>query len=84
MKHFDSLNVGGATVINDLVFTATFNGMIYALQRDTGRVAWQFEAPAGVNAWPAVAGDTIVWPCGTGSKPSLIALRHPSKQTIGP
>ncbi len=83
-KHFDSLNVGGATVINDLVFTATFNGMIYALQRDTGRVAWRFEAPAGVNAWPAVAKDTIVWPCGTGSKPSLIALRHPSKQTIGP
>jgi alcohol dehydrogenase (cytochrome c) len=83
-KHFDSLNVGGATVINDLVFTGTFNGMIYALQRDTGRVAWQFEAPAGVNAWPAVAKDTIVWPCGTGSKPSLIALRHPSKQTIGP
>ncbi|NPV63778.1 MAG: PQQ-binding-like beta-propeller repeat protein [Methanotrichaceae archaeon] len=83
-KTFDSINVGGATVINDLVFTATFDGTIYAFLREDGREAWRFEAPAGINAWPAVAGDSIVWPCGTGGRPSLIALSFPKAMPIGP
>jgi hypothetical protein len=36
---------------------------------------WTFQAPAGINAWPAVAGDTIVWPAGLGREPVLFALR---------
>jgi len=83
-RTFDSIDVGGATVINDLVFTATFDGMIYALLREDGREAWRFRAPAGINAWPAAAGDSIVWPCGTGGSPALIALRHPQIAPTGP
>ncbi|MBI4324680.1 MAG: PQQ-binding-like beta-propeller repeat protein [Chloroflexi bacterium] len=75
--HFDSMALGGATVVNDLVFTATFDGMIYALDRRTGEERWKYQAPGGINAWPAVAGDTIVWPVGFGSSPKLIALRVP-------
>jgi len=83
-KTFDTINVGGATVINDLVFTATFDGTVYALLREDGREMWKFKAPAGINAWPAVAKDSIIWPCGTGGSPSIIALRHPQALPIGP
>jgi alcohol dehydrogenase (cytochrome c) len=76
-KLFDSMNFGGATVINDLVFTATFDGTIYALDRRAGSVAWQFKAPAGINAWPAVSEGSIIWPCAASGEPSLIALRLP-------
>jgi outer membrane protein assembly factor BamB len=68
---------GGATVVNDLVFVATFDGMIYALNRASGETVWSYQAPAGINAWPAVADDTIIWPAGFGGEPVLIALRLP-------
>jgi len=79
-KKLGSLNVGGATVVNDLVFTATFNGTIYAFRRDSGEEVWQYRAPAGVNAWPAVANDTIIWPCAASGEPSLLALRLPASK----
>jgi outer membrane protein assembly factor BamB len=75
-KKFDkSMNVGGATVVNDLVFTSTLDGMIYAFKRDTGEQIWSYQAPGGINAWPAVTGDTIIFPVGTGAFPALLALR---------
>jgi outer membrane protein assembly factor BamB len=72
---FDRVSFSGMTVVNDLLFTATLDGMIYALSRDNGSVLWQYQAPGGTNALPAVAGDTIVWPIGIGSDPKIIALR---------
>ncbi len=78
-KVFDSLNVGGATVVNDLVFTATYGGNIYAFKKDTGEQLFQYKAPAGINAWPAVAGDTIIWPAGVGGTPMLVALKIGAK-----
>lgn len=74
-KKFNSIDIGGATVVNDLVFTATYDGTIYAFKRDTGENVWMFNAPAKVNGWPAISGDTIVWPCGVSGKPSLVAFR---------
>ncbi|RPJ38293.1 MAG: hypothetical protein EHM35_04845, partial [Planctomycetaceae bacterium] len=65
----------GATVINDLVFFATFDGVIHALNRESGEEVWSYQAPAQINAWPAVSGDTIVWPAGLGETPVLLALR---------
>jgi outer membrane protein assembly factor BamB len=72
---FDSINIGAATVVNDLVFTATYDGYIYAFKKDTGERVWKYRAPAGINGWPAVAGDTIIWPAGVIGTPSLIALK---------
>jgi glucose dehydrogenase len=76
---FPVVNNAAATVVNDLVFTATMDGTIYALERTSGNVLWQYKAPGGIAAWPAVAGDTLVWPCGGGfgfgGKPVLLALR---------
>jgi len=75
-KTFPSINVGGATVVNDLVFTSTFDGMIYAFKRDTGEQVWSYQAPGSINAWPAFAGDTMVLPIGLSSPfPVLMAFR---------
>jgi outer membrane protein assembly factor BamB/plastocyanin len=74
VKKFDTLCVGAATIVNDLVMTATFDGTIYAFKKDTGEQVWTYKAPAGINGWPAVANDSIVWPCGLG-KTQMICLR---------
>ncbi len=66
---------GAATVVNDLVFTGTFDGMLYAFNRTTGKQVWSYQAPAGVNAWPAVAGDTIVWPIAGAGIPSVLGFK---------
>lgn len=68
-------NYSGATVVNDLVFTATIDGMIYAFDALTGEEVWTYEASAGINGAPAVANDTILFPAGMGDNPALIALR---------
>ena len=73
--------LGGATVVDDLVFTATYQGTLLALDRKTGDVVWEQAAPGGVNGQPAVAGDTIVWPIGLGRPSSLVAYRLPSATT---
>jgi hypothetical protein len=62
------------TIVNDLVFTSTLDGMVYALARKDGSVAWQWQAPGGTNAWPAVVGDSIIWPFGLGDSPAVVAL----------
>ena len=74
-KHeFDRIAFSGVTIVNDLLFTATLDGMVFALSRQDGSVVWQWQAPGGTNSWPAVVGDTIVWGFGLGDQPSMIAL----------
>jgi len=73
-QSFDNMNVGGATVVNDLVFTSTLDGKIYAFNRMTGEKLWEYQAPGGINGWPAVAGKTILFPVGLGPDPVLLAL----------
>lgn len=72
---FDSTVIGAATVINDLVFTSTLDGTIYALDKKTGAEIWNYSAPGGINGWPAVSGDFILFPIGLGDKARLIALK---------
>ena len=78
-----AINFGGATAVNDLMFTATYDGMIYALSRADGSIVWSFQAPGGIIAWPAVAGDSIVWPIGLGRVPQVLALRLGAKGGTG-
>lgn len=73
-KVFESANYGAATVVNDLVFTATYDGKIYGFRTTTGEQLFNYSAPAGINGWPAVAGNMIVWPAGVGADASVIAL----------
>jgi glucose dehydrogenase/plastocyanin len=79
-----AVNFGGATVVGDLVFTATFDGMIYAFDRESGEEVWTYQAPSGINAWPAVSGDTIIYPAGAGDRPLLIAFRIGAEGDIAP
>jgi glucose dehydrogenase len=69
--------VGGTTVVNDLVLTATLQGEVFALDRATGATVWQWDAPGGINASPALAGDLVVWPVGLSNPALLLALRLP-------
>ena len=78
-----AIDFGGATVVNDLVFTATYDGVIYALSRADGSIVWSFQAPGGIIAWPAVASDSIVWPIGLGRVPQVLTLRLGAKGGTG-
>lgn len=80
-KNFDSIVIGGATVVNDLVFTSTLDGKIYALDKKTGQEIWNYQAPGGINGWPAVTGDFIIFPIGLGPKAQLIAFKTSSSET---
>jgi alcohol dehydrogenase (cytochrome c) len=66
---------GGATVVNDLVLTATLQGDLVALDRGTGRIIWTRPLGGAVNGWLSVAGGLVVVPVGGTSPPELLALR---------
>ncbi|MCA9858662.1 MAG: PQQ-binding-like beta-propeller repeat protein [Thermomicrobiales bacterium] len=51
--------LGGATVANDLVFTAGLDGIVRGFDIATGEEIWSWEAPLGINAPLAIAGDTL-------------------------
>jgi glucose dehydrogenase len=74
-KSFDSITIGAATVVNDLVFTSTLDGMIYALDKKNGEEVWTYQAPGGINGWPAVSGDFIIFPIGLGDKAQLMVFQ---------
>jgi glucose dehydrogenase len=77
---------GGATVVNDLVLTATFQGDVFAFERKTGKEVWRWKAPGGINSWMSVAGDTLIIPCGAADPPTIVALRvgASASTTTGP
>ena len=56
--------LGGATVVNDLVFTALLDGTVVALDRATGKIVWKHKAGGGINGWMAAVGDTLYVPVG--------------------
>lgn len=63
--------LGAVTVVNDLLLTSTFSGLLLAYDRDTGEEVWRHQAPGTVNGSPAVVGNTILWPV-SGTKPSKV------------
>jgi len=75
-QNFPSINVGAATVVNDLIVTSTYDGTIYALNRETGKIIWKYQVPdANINGWPAIVGDTLLMPIGSGKPARLTAFR---------
>jgi outer membrane protein assembly factor BamB len=59
-KKLPAMNFGAATVANDVVFTSTFAGKVYAFDTQTGHTLWSQKTPAGINSFPAVDGDTLL------------------------
>jgi outer membrane protein assembly factor BamB len=64
-KALPHANFGAATVANDVVFTSDFTGKIYAFSTATGKQLWTAQAPAGINAFPAVTKRTLIVGAGT-------------------
>ena len=59
-----SMPLGAATVSNDLVFTTLYNGVLVALNRDTGAIVYRHQLPTSTNAPIAVFGNTVLVPAG--------------------
>jgi alcohol dehydrogenase (cytochrome c) len=80
-RRLTSPDVGCATVANDVVFTSTYDGTVYAFAVQDGALLWHARMPAGVNACPAVAGDLLLVGAGVkrpdGGPPQLVALGLP-------
>ncbi len=77
-KHrFDELDSGAATVANDVVFTSTFDGTLYALSTRDGSVLWQAKAPAGINSFPAVTRTMLIVGAGAPTR-----AKHPDDELV--
>ena len=70
-----ALNFGGATIVNDLVFTSTVDGGIYAFAAANGDDIWAAQAPEGLLSPPAAAGDMLVMAAFDSSRPFIFGLR---------
>jgi outer membrane protein assembly factor BamB len=77
-RRLPSPSFGCATVANDVVFTSTFDGTLYAFGARDGKVLWRTQMRAGVNSCPAIVGDLVVAGAGVrsgpGSVPELVAF----------
>jgi alcohol dehydrogenase (cytochrome c) len=59
-RKLPAMVLGAATVANDVVFTSTYAGTIYAFDTRTGKTLWTTKAPAGINSFPAISGDMLI------------------------
>jgi outer membrane protein assembly factor BamB len=59
-RRFPSPNFGCATVANDVVFTSTYDGNVYAFATSSGKLLWRAQMRTGINACPAVVGDRLL------------------------
>jgi len=82
-RRLPSPDFGCATVSNDLVFTSTYDGSVYAYDTGDGTVAWHERMRAGVNACPAVVGDLVLLGAGIhlrgGAMAELVAFGLPRR-----
>jgi outer membrane protein assembly factor BamB len=58
-KPLPQMPLGAATVANDVVFTSAYTGELFALHVADGRTLWTDTARAGINSFPAIAGDML-------------------------
>jgi outer membrane protein assembly factor BamB len=54
----------GATIVNDVVFSAGLDGVIQGFNIADGSEVFRYQATAGINAQAAVSGDYIYFPAG--------------------
>jgi alcohol dehydrogenase (cytochrome c) len=65
---------GCATAADGVVFTTTFDGVVYGFDSASGATLWQASMPAGVNACAALAGDTLLVGAGVPSGRGTLEL----------
>ncbi|MBS1888912.1 MAG: PQQ-binding-like beta-propeller repeat protein [Actinobacteria bacterium] len=70
---------GAPVAVNDMVFFATFDGILHGLDASTGGEVWSATLPAGSNSGVTASGDSLVLAAGIavaeGQTPSLVAYR---------
>jgi alcohol dehydrogenase (cytochrome c) len=68
---------GAATVTNDVVFTTTYNGDLYAFNAATGAILLKTPLSAGTNAPVTIAGDYVITAAGVqGSKGQQLIIAY--------
>lgn len=72
--------LAGATITNDVVFTAGLDGVILGFDIADGTEVFRYQATAGINAQAAVSGDYIYFPAGGPLIPSS-ATSDPAPET---
>jgi alcohol dehydrogenase (cytochrome c) len=83
---------GAAAVTNNVVFTTTFHGDLYALNADTGAILRTIPLSAGANAPVAIDGDYVIAgagvPLSKAEQPMIIAYKLGGTgklpETVGP
>jgi alcohol dehydrogenase (cytochrome c) len=77
---------GAATVTNDVVFTTTFRGHLYALNTATGAILLNTPLSAGSNAPVAIDGDYVIAGAGApltpAQQPMIIAYKIGATGTL--
>jgi outer membrane protein assembly factor BamB len=70
---------GAVSLTNDVAFTTTFDGTLWALNTKDGKVLWSAKLPAGTNTPVTVAGDTVItagsFPQSKTEKATIVAYR---------
>lgn len=78
-RSYEAATFGSPTVVNDLVFFATSDGTVRALDVNNGNSRWEQKLPTGSNSGLAISGDTVVAPAGLpnegGGAPTVVAYR---------
>lgn len=78
-NHLPQPAYGAPTVVNDLVFATTADGIVYGVDAGSGGEVWQTSLPAGINVGVMVSGDTLIAPAGLplaeGQVPEMVAYR---------
>lgn len=76
-EQYETATFGAPTVVNDMVFFATFDGIVHGLDGKTGGEVWQAKLPTGSNSGLAISGDTLIAPAGVsgeaGAKAAVVA-----------
>jgi outer membrane protein assembly factor BamB/plastocyanin len=85
-KKLPTAAYGAVTLANDVVFTTTYNGTLYALDASTGDELWKTTLSAGTNAPVAVVGNTVItagsFPQAAGQKALITAYRLGATGTL--
>ncbi|HET6174053.1 MAG TPA: PQQ-binding-like beta-propeller repeat protein [Gaiellales bacterium] len=76
---FSQSPYGAASLTNDVAFTTTYDGTVWALSTKTGKVLWSAKLPAGTNTPVTIAGDTVItagsFPQSKTQKSTIVAYR---------
>jgi alcohol dehydrogenase (cytochrome c) len=76
-NEYEAAAFGAPVAVNEMVFFATFDGVVHGLDGANGDEVWSEELPAGSNAGMTVSGNSLIVPAGLavaeGQTPALVA-----------